>query len=219
MRSADKRFALFDLDGTLLDTEPLHTKAIDTLLAPYGHRLTPALKQRMMGRGTKEAAGILIEALGLPITPDDYVVERDPVLWELTRNAAEIPGAAAFVAELAQRGVPIALATSSPRRLAYSKMGDHPMQAHFSAMVFGDDPEVVQLKPAPDIFLEAARRIGADPAYTLVFEDSLSGVAAARAAGMDVVLISDPDHGPGDAPGALRVVRDFRELEPSMFFS
>ena len=172
-----------------------------------------------MGRATREAAAILIEALGLPLSPDDYVAGRDPVLMQLTRDAAEIPGASAFVASLAQRGVVMALATSSPLDLAHNKLGDHPMQGYFSAMVYGDDPAVARLKPAPDIFLEAARRIGAEPSETIVFEDSLSGVAAARAAGMEVVVIADAGQERRHIPEALLVVRDFRELEPSTLFA
>lgn len=218
MSSAAKRYALFDLDGTLLDTEPAHTAAIDAVLAPYGKRLTLELKRRMMGRATPEAAEILINALALPLSADEYVARRDPLLWQLTARAEEIAGAAAFVGNLAARGVTMGVATSSPLALTRNKLCNHAMKEHFRAMVCGDDERLSRSKPAPDIFLEAARRMGADPAQTVVFEDSESGVAAARAAGMDVVVIADPVFGLQEVPEALLVVRDFCDPRPLALF-
>ena len=213
-----KRYAIFDLDGTLLDTEPLYTVAIDELLAPYGRRLRPEVKSRMMGREVAEAGAILINALQLPFAPKDYVTMLEPILRRVMGGAAEIPGAGEFVAALAQRGVGVALATSSHEELALHKLAARPLRAFFRAMVFGDDARVERPKPAPDILLEAAQRIGAEPAACVVFEDSLAGAQAARAAGMEVVVVAGGPHSAQHVPWALAHVPDFRELDPAVWF-
>lgn len=217
-----KRFAIFDLDGTLLDTERLYTVALNQLLAPFGHSITPQLKARMMGRASEEAAQMVIDEYELPLTAGALLAQRDPLMWQLSRSAPEIPGASTFVGALSGRGVPLALATSSARELALHKLGERPLADYFGVRVFGDEPVIRHLKPAPDIFIEAARRMGADPAATLVFEDSPAGIEAARRAGMDVVVVADATFGPQIESGAgmdvMAAVNDFLSLDPATLF-
>jgi len=109
-------------------------------------------------------------------------------------TADAMPGARALTDALRTRGIPMALATSSARAFFELKATRH--RAWFAAMfpvvVTGDDPRLTHAKPAPDIFLLAARELGADPAGCLVVEDSPAGVEAARAAGMQVLAVPDP---------------------------
>ena len=212
MRLSDFSHVIFDLDGVLLDTEKLYTAATQAVVGPYGKTFDWALKSRMMGRHELEAAQLLIDALELPITAERYLELQLPIAEELFRSAEEVPGAEAFVALLAARGKRLAVGTSSTRRLYELKTSHLPWFSAFSAVVSGDHPEVRALKPAPDIFLAAARAIAADPAACLVLEDSPAGVLAARAAGMSVVAIPDAALPSERFSDAQLIVRSYAEL-------
>ncbi|HRC63162.1 MAG: HAD-IA family hydrolase [Dehalococcoidia bacterium] len=184
---------IFDMDGVLLDTEPHYTAASTEVCRRYGREFTYAHKSRMLGRRALAAADWLVAELGLPLTGEAFLLEREPILDALFATAGPMPGAFELTAHLSAGGVPHAVASSSSRRNFAIKTAAHAdWFARFNAVVLGDDPEVHEGKPAPDIFLVAARRLGAPPEACLVVEDSPAGVAAARAAGMRVVCV--PDH-------------------------
>jgi pseudouridine-5'-monophosphatase len=187
------RYAIFDLDGVLLDTEPLYTDATAQVAARFGKIYDWSVKRDCIGRGTLEAARVIIETLGLPLSPEALVRERDRVLVELVARAPAIQGAESFTRALAGRGVPLAIATSTEAPLFAIKAARHrDWLGIFGATVCGDDPRVARSKPAPDIFLAAAADLGARPEDCLVFEDSPFGVEAACAAGMQVIALPDP---------------------------
>jgi pseudouridine-5'-monophosphatase len=204
---------IFDLDGVLLDTEKLYTQATQAVVGEFGKVFDWGLKSRMMGRDELDAARVLVAELALPITGEEYLRRQLPIAEALFRVATEIPGAEAFVAGLAQRGHVLAVGTSSTRKLYDLKTGHHPWFSHFAAVVSGDHPEVRELKPAPDIFLAAARAIAGDPSRCLVIEDSPAGVCAARAAGMAVVAIPDAALGDDRFAHANMIVRSYAELQ------
>jgi pseudouridine-5'-monophosphatase len=209
---SDYSHVIFDLDGVLLDTEKLYTEATQSVVGRYGKTFDWSLKSLMMGRHEREAAELLVQTLELPITADEYRRLSTPIAESLFPTAAELPGAEAFVAELAERGHVLAVGTSSTRRLYDLKTRHLPWFRHFSAVVSGDHPEVRALKPAPDIFLAAARAIAGDPVRCLVIEDSPAGVLAARAAGMSVVAIPDPALPDERFAEAQLIVRSYAEL-------
>jgi pseudouridine-5'-monophosphatase len=209
------RFAIFDLDGVLLDTEPLYTDATAQVAARFGKVYDWSIKCHCIGRGTLEAARIIVEALALPLSPEALVVERDRVLVDLVARAPAIAGAEAFTRALAERGVPLAIATSTEAPLFAIKAARHrEWLSIFRAAVCGDDPRVARSKPAPDIFLAAAEDLGAAPELCVVFEDSPFGVEAARAAGMQVIALPDPAMDRGRYTNADAVVAGFAELPP-----
>lgn len=184
---------IFDLDGVLLDTEPLYTRSTQQVVGEFGKRFDWSVKADMIGRSSLEGARHLVRALALPLSPEEYLARRKPILDAMLPSAVEIPGASAFVARLGEHGVPMVVATSGERALTELKIGSHGWFARFHRIISGDDPRVHALKPSPDIFLVAAEELGAAPRDCLVFEDSLAGVAAARAAGMQVVALPDPE--------------------------
>ncbi len=184
---------VWDMDGVLLDTERLYTQATQRVLARYGKTFDWALKGEMMGRPALEAARHLVETLALPLSPEGYLRESWAILETLMPTAAAMPGARALTDALHARGVPQAIATSSPRHLFELKTTRHrEWFERFAVVVLGDDPRIARGKPAPDIFLVTAEALGAPASGCVVIEDSPAGVAAARAAGMQVVGVPDP---------------------------
>jgi len=203
---------IYDLDGTLLDTEPLYRLATQEILDRYGAALTVELRASMIGRPTPVAARILVETTGIPMSPEAFAVERDARLVSLFRTAQPTRGALELTSHLRARGVAQAVATSSMRHSLEAKRVSRPEWfATFDAIVTSED--VLHGKPAPDIFLEAARRIGATPEACLVFEDAPLGVEAALAAGMAVVALPEAGH-EGLVGGAHQILAHLGEFDP-----
>ena len=187
------RCLIFDLDGVLLDTEPFYTEVTQEIVAEYGKTFDWSIKQHMIGRQALDAARYLVGALELPITAETYLERRVSLLEERFVRSPAKPGAEAFTRAISAAGVPMGIATSSERRQFELKSKLHrEWFSLFGCAVTGDDPRVARGKPAPDIFLRAAEDLGANPADCLVFEDAPSGVAAAFAAGMQIVALPDP---------------------------
>jgi pseudouridine-5'-monophosphatase len=200
------------MDGVLLDTEPLYTQAIQEVVAEFGKVYDWSVKVQVMGRDATEAARHMVAALGLPLGPEELLRRSVPILERLMEAAPEMAGAQALARRLRERGVGMAVATSGSTALTRLKTRRHAWFDLFGAVVCGDHPEVQRAKPAPDIFLAAARAIAAPPESCLVFEDSVAGVRAARAAGMQVIALPDPAVDPGLFGEAHQVVRGFAEL-------
>ncbi len=211
---------LFDLDGVLLDTERLYTQATQAVVGRFGKTFTWEIKRQAMGRDARASAGLILERLGVPLTAEEFLAERDPILETLVTRCGAMVGAEAFVRLLRARGVPMAVATSSDRALYETKVRPHPWFDLFGAIVCGDDPRVAAKKPAPDIFLTAARDLRAAPERCIVFEDSLAGVEAALAAGMRVVALVDPaaaaDGGREQYRSAHRIMESWNEASLSL---
>jgi len=208
------RFAIFDLDGVLLDTEPLYTRAIAEVAAVHGKVYDWSIKSQCIGRGTLEAARVIVDALALPLAPEELVRARDLTLLDLLARAPAMPGAVAFTEALAARGVPMAIATSSEGPVFATKAATHrAWLGRFGAVVCGDDPRVGRPKPAPDIFLAAAADLGAPPDACVVFEDSPFGMAGALEAGMQVIAMPDPAMDRARYAGAHAIVGGFADLK------
>lgn len=208
---------IFDMDGVLLDTEPLYTAATNEVLGEFGKVFDWSLKLELMGRNPIESARRLLTTLDVPLTPEQFLKREHPILEELFRRAPAMSGARELVSALANRNYKLAIATSSSRRLFEIKSGNHSWFSIFDAVVCGDHREVKSFKPAPDIFLVAARELGARAERCLVVEDSLAGVEAARAAGMRVVALPDPAVDSARYEAADLVVRSHDQLLRRLF--
>jgi HAD superfamily hydrolase (TIGR01509 family) len=179
--------AVFDNDGLLLDTEGAWTRAEEKLFARYGSTFTADHKRQLIGTSHLLAVRTLETMLGRPGEGEALVEElQRMVIDEARTRPIEIrPGAETLLKELRTAGVPLGLASNSERAFVDLVLDRSGLAPCFDAVVAGD--EVPAPKPEPDIYLEACRRLGADPTGSVALEDSPTGIAAARAAGMHVV--------------------------------
>jgi len=183
------RAVIFDMDGLLLDSEPLYRATWQTAAAELGCPIDDEFYARFVGRGNDESERLLQERFGDALPLDEFRLRwrRD---WDERLARAPLarkPGAIELLDFLDAAAIPKALATSSPRSIALRCLGD--LASRFAALAFSD--EVEHSKPSPDLFLLTAQRLGIPPAECLVLEDSEAGVRAARAAGMEVIMVPD----------------------------
>jgi HAD superfamily hydrolase (TIGR01509 family) len=177
---------IFDHDGLTLDTEQAWTRAEATLFARHGRPFGADHKRELLGTSRAVAAAKLERMLELPGRGAALMDELHELAFEeVPRGSPPMPGARELVAELRLRGVPIGLASNSSRAFVHLALATAGMVGAFDAIVTADD--VPAPKPAPDCYVAAARALGAPPAECVALEDSATGVAAARAAGMFVV--------------------------------
>jgi len=196
---------VFDLDGVLVDSEEIWDRAREQLAKERGGRWHEGAQRDMMGMSSKEWSRYMHDVIGLEEPPEEINREVVRRLTELYgEHLPVIAGAREAVERLAARW-PLGLASSSNRELIDLVLELLGVRALFRATVSSE--EVARGKPAPDVYLEAARRLGVDPTRTAAVEDSHNGMLAAKAAGMRVVAIPNSHFPPGeDALGAADVV-------------
>jgi HAD superfamily hydrolase (TIGR01509 family) len=188
---------VFDLDGVLLDSEQVWDDAREQLAMERGGRWHPQAQRDMMGMSSTEWSRYMHETIGLPEPPEQInreVVERLSAIYR--EHLPVLPGAKEAVERLADHW-PLGLASSSNRELIDLALELLGVEHLFAATVSSE--EVARGKPAPDVYLEAARRLGVDPAVGAAVEDSHSGILAAKAAGMRVVAIPNSHFPPDEA--------------------
>jgi pseudouridine-5'-monophosphatase len=179
---------LFDFDGLLADSEPLQEAAWHRFVARYDRVLQQDLMRRMFGLRLVDSAALVREELGLPLSVEQVMQERDAeFLASLSGLLQPMPEAGVTVRAMAELGLRIGLATSGHRRYLTMALGELGLTKAFDVIVTGDT--VARGKPAPDIFLRAAELLGVPPAQCVVVEDAPHGISAARAAGMFAVAV------------------------------
>ncbi len=181
---------VFDMDGTIVDNMPLHAEAFDLYVAAHGlPPLTMADRARFDGQRNRDIFPVL---LGRELSAQELqacIDEKEGTYRELSRGRLRPhTGLPELLEHLAARGVPVAVATAAPPENVPHTLAETGLGDRLRVVVRAD--EVKNGKPAPDVFLEAARRIGADPRACLAFEDAPLGIRAARAAGMGCVAIT-----------------------------
>jgi len=187
----DPEAVLFDLDGLLIDTERMVMAAFREVLGEMALPFEEALFARLMGLTSQDSTRILESVFGTDF-PLEAFRARTSRCYEAAVREQGIPlrpGATEVLDAVAEHGTPYACATSSAAERARWKLERAGIGGRFDTLVGGDD--VARGKPAPDIFLEASRRLGIAPRSCLVLEDSPAGVRAAAAAGMRVILVPD----------------------------
>ncbi|MER6085227.1 HAD family phosphatase [Streptomyces sp. NPDC001833] len=189
MSDLDGLAVIFDLDGTLVDSEPNYYEATRQMLAGHGVTdYTWAVHERLVGISTLETVMLLRDRHGLRPPVAELLAETNRRYLELARTRTRAyPEMRKFVELLAAEGVPSAVASGSSPEAIEAILAGTGLGAYLRTAVSAD--EVARGKPAPDVFLEAARRLGAVPADCVVLEDAAPGVAAAHAAGMRCIAV------------------------------
>jgi len=185
---------IFDLDGILIDSEHVWDEVRQQLAEERGGRWNEHASRDMMGMSSIEWSRYMRDVVGLEEEPEEISAEVVRRLEERYRTQIPlIPGAEQAVERLAARW-PLALASSSNRELIDLALTESGLGGFFRASVSSE--EVARGKPAPDVFLEAARRLDADPTRCAAIEDSENGILAAKAAGMRTIAIPNPQYPP-----------------------
>ena len=206
---------VFDLDGLLIETEEIWDEVREALVRERGGRWTDSAQRDMMGMSSTEWARYLHEMLGLREAPAELnrlVVRR--MAERYREHLPLLPGAVEAVQRLAAHW-PLAVASSSNRPLIDLVLELSGLAPLFQATVSSE--EVARGKPAPDVYLEAARRLGVEPRGAAAVEDSQAGIGAARAAGMRVVAIPNRSFRPSEEAVASAdvVLNSLDELTPA----
>jgi HAD superfamily hydrolase (TIGR01509 family) len=188
---------IFDLDGLLVDSEPLQAWAWHEYARRFGAVLTPDVLRQMLGLRGVDAAPIFVALLDLPVSGEIALRERDAIFLAAVPGALQAHhGAHELIAELHRRGIPLALATSGHRRYVDLALASAGLTGAFDVEVTAE--HVARGKPHPDVYLRAAGARVSPPAPSHPHEDAPNGVAAAKAAGMLCFAIQpDAEHAHG----------------------
>lgn len=181
------RAVIFDLDGVLVDSEPVQARASRELFAGYGREYTRVHEREFLGVRVKDEMAILKRRWRLKPTVAALMAQRRQILERLIDDMELKSGARALLQRLAKRRVPMGLGTSSETWYVDRVMLKFNLRHYFTAIVTGDD--VVKGKPDPEVYLRVAAGLGVAPADCMVIEDAPTGAAAARAAGMKCVMV------------------------------
>ncbi len=205
---------VFDLDGVLIDSEPVWEEVRRELVAEHGGQWPPDAQHRLMGMSTREWARYLTGELGVRLPPEQaaaVVIERMAARY--SSRLPLLPGAAQAVRALAAHW-PLGLASSSPPSLIDAVLDASSLRGCFQAAMSTE--QVPAGKPAPNIYLAVAAALGVQPGRCAAVEDSANGLRSAAAAGLRVIAVPRPEYPPGPAAlaSATLVLGSLAELTP-----
>jgi HAD superfamily hydrolase (TIGR01509 family) len=207
---------VFDLDGVIVDSEQVWDDVRERLAKERGGRWHEGAQAAMMGMSSPEWSAYMHDEIGLSESPEE--INEEVVRRMLARYGDELPlidGAVEAVRRLAD-AFPLAVASSSNRPLIETVLREARIDDRFEAVVSSE--EVAAGKPAPDVYLEAARRLGVEPTHAAAIEDSSNGIRAAHAAGMRVIAVPNTHYPPSEDAVALAaaVAASPAELTPEL---
>ena len=190
--------AIFDLDGTLIDTEPIYFKATEEMIKEYGNGKGFGWDTKIKTLGSPEivTAKIVVDTFEMKLTPEEFLDKRNAITPEYFKNCLFIEGAKEITDKFKKElKFKTALATSSSKYNFDFKTFNKKewLKEDFDKIILGDDPRIKKGKPSPDIFILAANEIGLSPNECIMFEDSIGGIKACISSGAKIVVgIPDP---------------------------
>jgi HAD superfamily hydrolase (TIGR01509 family) len=182
---------IFDCDGTLADNMPLHYRAWSLAMADFGGQYPEELFYEWGGRPTANIVAALNERFGLSMDVESVVHRKEEYYFQLIPEVAPMEEVVGFARSLRGKS-PLAVASGGHRALVVATLRALGIEDWFDAVVCAEDYD--QGKPHPDPFLLAAKLLGVPPEDCVVFEDSPTGIEAAKSAGMEWVFVTSPDH-------------------------
>jgi len=182
---------LFDLDGVLIDSEPLHGQAWQETAAFFDLNLTQNQLRLLRGRRRIDCANELIELIPKTVKAEDLLRLHKPISRRLILTAQAMPGGESLIKRCHKNDIPMALVTSSSYESLQIKTAPHKWMNLLETKVLGDDKLLVKGKPAPDPYLLAAEKLNIAPEECWVIEDSISGVSSALNAGCFVFFLKE----------------------------
>ena len=214
MKARRFRAVVFDLDGVLWDGEPLYHEAFNVVLKPYGHwiALDDPGYTGIIGKSVEAAWDWMRERFALNESPATFYRSYDEAVMDLLKEPRDrLPGVRELLAELKARGVPMGVASASLRNWVDATLAGLGLDGAFDATVTAS--EVEHSKPAPDLYLLAAKGLGVPPESCLAFEDTASGIASAQAAGMFAVQVRASSTALPPLPEADRVIERYADFD------
>jgi len=203
---------IFDMDGVIVDSEPMHIEAEKRILLRYGVKISTDELRTYTGTTAEFEFTDLIRKYNLNTTVDRLFREKETLLFELLeRKTRPTKGVVKLLRSLKQRGLKLAVASSGHRKLVHYFLEKLKIAALFDSVVCAED--VTRSKPDPEIFLKAAKGLRVDPTECIVIEDAKLGVEAAKSAGMKCIGYRNPNSGNQDLSKADLVVDNFTKLD------
>lgn len=203
---------LFDMDGLMIDSEPLHYQAFNTVLKKYGKYLTEEEnKERYIGLSDEDQSQDIISRFNLAISTEELILRKQKTFIEILKNQIiSQPGLIELLKKLDQKAYKTAIASSSPKEVIEAVIEGLSISDFIDDYVSAE--EVENGKPAPDVYLLTAKKLGVNPSECLVLEDAPRGVQAGKSAGMTVFAIPSQYTKGGDFSLADRVLSSLSEV-------
>ncbi len=208
------KYILFDMDGVLINTEPLHYKVWVQIMKEHGIDMSYEVYKGCIGSTRLYLYGLIKEAYGVDLYNDETIPKRfDEIKRDIIEKNGipQIDGVVDTINYLYDKGYKMAVASSSSQKYIEKQMESLGIKDCFQVLCSGEHVE--NPKPAPDVFLKAAELIGAKPDECIVVEDSSNGTRAAKAAGMYCIGFKNPDSGVQDLSLADKIIYDIKELK------
>jgi HAD superfamily hydrolase (TIGR01509 family) len=206
---------LFDLDGLMFDSEPHSLASWEAVLRERGVTLDQLTIDSILGRRIDATARTLIDKYHLPVTVQELGdAKTEYQIAHLAGNVKPMPGLIELLDEIDRRGLKKAVASSGIRRYVEAVLRVNGLLDRFSVIITGD--QVAHGKPAPDVFLAAARALNVEPPHCLVLEDAPAGVQAAKAAGMTCIAVPDHSVAQLDLSQADKVVASLHDVQAAL---
>ena len=209
---------IFDMDGVMIDSEPLWEKTERILLARRNIDYTPEYRDMIVGLNQTDSGKLLKDTFSLPESVDEIISERVEILTSIYEEELELVEALSPLLEaLRQKRYMLAVASSSPLKVINFVLDMFSLHEYFDAVVAGEATE--KGKPHPDIYLHTAERLGVSPTECVAIEDSINGVRSALAAGMFCIAIPDKRLSRAPFESAHMILENMDEISPEIFAS